>query len=168
MKIIAPVSDEQIKKLKVYDHITINGIIYAGRDIVLPKIVNIINNKCIDNLGIKFRGSIIFHTAVSCAGIGPTSSNKLDIESSIIPLSKVGVKIHLGKGNLNKETVEGLKKYNSIFAITPPVTALFSSKLLSKKIVAFPREGMEAFYELSVIGIPAIIAIAHGVSIFNK
>jgi len=38
------------------------------------------------------------HTAVSKAGISPTTSNKEDIEESIPFLAKSGVKIHLGKG----------------------------------------------------------------------
>jgi hypothetical protein len=37
-------------------------------------------------LAAPLSGSVIFHTAVSDAGIGPTSSNKVDIESSIAPL----------------------------------------------------------------------------------
>ncbi len=44
------------------------------------------------------------HTAVSDAGIAPTTSNKEEIESTIPFLSKNGVKIHIGKGMLNNET----------------------------------------------------------------
>ena len=113
------------------------------------------------------KGSVIFHTAVSPAGIGPTTSNKVEIEGSIPVLSGAGVKIHLGKGALHEETVQALKEHNSVFAITPPTTALFTEKIVSQRVVMFPEEGMEALYEIEVDGLPAIIAIAHGKSIFG-
>jgi fumarate hydratase subunit beta len=103
---------------------------------------------------------------VSPAGIGPTTSNKVEIEGSIPMLSEAGVRIHLGKGSLSPQTVEALKKNNSVFAITPPVSALFSDKIVFQRVAAFKEEGMEALYELQVNGFPAIIAIAHGKTVF--
>jgi fumarate hydratase subunit beta len=104
---------------------------------------------------------------VSPAGIGPTTSNKLEIEKSIPALSKAGVKIHIGKGSLSQRTVDKLNMNNAVFAVTPPVSALFSDKIVSCRLVAFKKEGMEAFFEMAVKGFPAIIAIAHGKSIFS-
>ncbi|MDO9545053.1 MAG: fumarate hydratase C-terminal domain-containing protein, partial [Synergistaceae bacterium] len=34
--------------------------------------------------------------------------------------------------------------------------------------VAFPEEGMEALHEIEVENFPAIVAIAHGESIYDK
>lgn len=168
MQISMPVSDSLIKELKVNDTLEITGKIYCGRDAVLPKIVDLILNDKWGEMGIDLQGSAIFHTAVSPAGIGPTSSNKLEIESSIPELSKAGVKFHIGKGSLTKETVEALKNNNSIFLITPPNTALLTSKIQKKEIVAFPEQGMEAFTRIEVVNFPAIVAIANGKSIFDK
>jgi fumarate hydratase subunit beta len=111
---------------------------------------------------------VIFHTAVSPAGIGPTTSNKVEIEESIPTLSKAGVRLHLGKGSLGPDTVKALKQYGSVFAITPPASALFASLTLSQRIAAYKEEGMEALYEVEVAGLPAIIAIASGKSIFES
>lgn len=165
MEITTPIASEVIDKLKIGDKLEISGIIYAGRDAVLPKIF-LLAGKGEVPPEIQLGGSVIFHTAVSPAGIGPTTSNKFEIEGSIPVLSKAGVKIHLGKGSLSLNSVQALMEYNSIFAITPPVTALFMDKIRRQKVVAFPEEGMEAFYELEVVCIPAIVAIAHGQSIF--
>ena len=166
IKLKTPIDDLEIRKLKVGDQIEIDGKIYCGRDAVLPKIVRLIEKNDPDRTEIDLKGAVIFHTAVSPAGIGPTTSNKVEIEGSIPTLSKAGVKIHLGKGSLSQETAEELKRYNSVFAITPPVTALFSDKIVSQRVVAFKNEGMEALYEVEVKGFPAIIAIAHGEAIF--
>jgi fumarate hydratase subunit beta len=77
------------------------------------------------------------------------------------------VRIHVGKGALGPKTVEELKKYHSVFAVTPPVSALFSDKIVAQRVEAFREEGMEALYQLEVKGFPAIIAIAHGETIFG-
>lgn len=166
IKINTPISDDVINNLNVGDMITIYGTIYCGRDIVLPKIVELIYKKELTKYDINLLGSIIFHTAVSPAGIGPTSSNKEDIESNIPILSKAGVKIHLGKGQISQDTIDSLNHYNSVYAIIPPVTALLRDKTKKQMLCAFPEYGMEAFYELEVEGIPAIIAGAHGRSIY--
>jgi len=163
-----PIEENVISNLEVGNIISISGYIYTGRDAVLPKIVSLIQSGKISEYNIQLQGSVIFHTAVSPAGVGPTSSNKFEIESSIPALSAAGVKLHLGKGALSKETVEALKQYNSVYAVIPPVTALLNSKTLQQKVVAFPEEGMEAFHILEVKEYPAIIAVAHGKSIYDE
>jgi fumarate hydratase subunit beta len=165
-KISTPITDEVVSSLSVGDMVSLSGYIYTGRDAILPKVVELVNNNKIAELDIDLNGCVIFHTAVSPAGIGPTSSNKLEIESSIPALSEAGVKIHLGKGALKKSTIEAIKQYNSVYAVIPPVSALLSSKVIEQRIVAFPEEGMEAMHLLKVIDFPMIIAAAHGQSIY--
>lgn len=163
-----PIKINDIKSLSIGDMIYISGFIYTGRDAVLPKIVSLFETERLEEFGINLEGSVIFHTAVSVAGVGPTSSNKFEIENSIPKLSAAGVKIHLGKGELSKETVDELAKYNSIYAVIPPVTALLNSKTISKKIIAYHELGMEAFHLLEIRDFPAIIAAAHGKSIYDE
>ncbi len=163
-----PITENQITNLKVGEMISISGLIYTGRDAVLPKLVKLIENGTLETIDVDLKGSVIFHTAVSPAGVGPTSSNKFDIESSIPTLSKAGVKLHLGKGALKPETVAALKKYNSVFAVIPPVTALLKDKTISKKVVAFPELGMEALHLLEIKDFPAIIAAVNGKSIYDE
>ena len=163
-----PITDEDINKLKVGDTVEISGYILCGRDAVLPKVLKMIENGTAGELGIDLNGQVIFHTAVSPAGVGPTSSNKLEIESSIEPLSAAGIKLHLGKGELHPETISALDKHNSVYAVIPPVTALLGSKTSDEKVVAFPELGMEALHMIMVDKYPAIIASAHGKSIYSQ
>lgn len=166
--ITTPITDEIIRSLHVGDFLTLSGFIYCGRDAVLPKLVELINSDGIENNGIDLNGSAIFHTAVSPAGVGPTSSNKLEIESSMGPLSKAGVKLHIGKGQIKKETVQLLDKYHSVYAVIPPITAILTDRIEEREAVAFPELGMEAFYRLKVFDYPMIIAAAHGESIYEE
>ena len=161
VEIHTPITEEAAAILQVGDTVTITGYILCGRDAVLPKVIKMVKEGKVDGLGISLQGNVIFHTAVSPAGVGPTSSNKLEIESSMEPLSKAGIKLHLGKGAIHKETVEALHKYNAVYAVIPPV------KTIEQKLVAFPELGMEALYQLKVVQYPAIIAAAHGRSIYE-
>ena len=167
MDIVTPISEEVAAKLQVGDTVTISGYILCGRDAVLPKVLKMIENGTVADLGVYLHGQVIFHTAVSPAGVGPTSSNKLEIESSIAPLSKAGIKLHLGKGELHKETIEALNKYNAVYAVIPPVTALLEAKTTERKVIAFPELGMEALHLIKVDKYPAIIGAAHGRSIYE-
>ena len=154
-----PISDDDLDRLDVGDKITISGTIYTGRDAALPQLVELINEK---EVPFDLNGSVIMHTAFSDAGIAPTTSSKVEIESTIAPLSESGVKIHIGKGTLNDDTLKALNENNSVFVITPPVAALLTSKVLEKKCVLFENEGMEAMFELKVDRIPGIVAINDG------
>ena len=162
-----PLSEDFIAEIKVGDVVSISGYIYCGRDAVLPRICKEIEDCVWDKRGIDLRGGVIFHTAVSPAGVGPTSSNKLEIEGSFEQLSKAGIKMHLGKGAIKPETVAMLAHENAVFAIIPPVTALLESQTLERECVAWPELGMEALYRIKVNNYQAIIAAAKGESIYG-
>ena len=154
-----PISDDDLAALEVGDQISISGTMYTGRDAALPQLVGLIEK---NDAPFDLNGAVIMHTAFSDAGIAPTTSSKVEIESTIPKLSEAGVKVHIGKGRLSDETLKELKKNNSIFVITPPVAALLTSKVLEKKCVLFENEGMEAMFELKVEKIPGIVAIHKG------
>ena len=165
IQLTTPISEEAAAALRVGDTVEISGYILCGRDAVLPKVLKMIDEGTAGELGVDLRGQVIFHTAVSPAGVGPTSSNKLEIESSIAPLSAAGIKLHLGKGALHRETIEALDKYNAVYAVIPPVTALLEAKTSERRVLACPELGMEALHLIKVDRYPAIIGAAHGGSI---
>ena len=168
IKLKTPFSEEAIAALKVGDVVSISGYIFCGRDAVLPRICKELEAGTWDKRDIDLRGGVIFHTAVSPAGVGPTSSNKLEIEGSFETLSKLGgIKMHLGKGAIKLETVKMLADTNAVFAIIPPVTALLESQTLGRECIAWPELGMEALYRIKVENYQAIIAAAKGESIYG-
>ena len=167
IQLTTPISEEAAAGLQAGDTVEISGYILCGRDAVLPKVLKMIEDGTADQLGVDLRGQVIFHTAVSPAGVGPTSSNKLEIESSIAPLSAAGIKLHLGKGKLHEETIKALDQYNAVYAVIPPVTALLGARTSEQKVVAFPELGMEALHLIRVDRYPAIIGAAHGRSIYG-
>lgn len=167
-RIIAPVADDTVlRDVRVGDRILVSGIVYAGRDAVLPKVCREFALGAAGLPKVDFHGAALMHTAVSCAGIGPTSSNKAEIEESFGPLLAMGIKVFLGKGALSKATVDALGRFGAIFAVVPPVTALLQDALKESHCLAFPELGMEAFYELHLERCPAVVAAAGGESMFE-
>jgi len=158
-----PLQEMDVDDLAVGDRIVISGEILTGRDAALPRLVKLLEN---GESPADLTGAVIMHTAVSPAGIAPTSSNKTEIENSIAPLSESGVKMHIGKGALGDETIYALKKYNSVFVVTPPAAALLTSKVISSEVLAFPDVGMDAMHRLEVRDFPGIVVVAHGGSIY--
>lgn len=165
-RITTPVSEEVARDLQIGDQVLISGKIYCGRDAVLPKVCKLIEAGELEKNGINLQGAVIFHTAVSPAGVGPTSSNKLEIERGFGTLSKAGVKLHLGKGKIGEDTIKILEEENAVYAVIPPVTALLGNNTKEQRLVAFPELGMEALYELTIEDYPAIIAAAHNKSVY--
>ena len=163
-----PILNRDVDALKIGDVVRLSGVIYCGRDAVLPRISKLIADGDAAVAGFDFYGGVMFHTAVSIAGIGPTSSNKVEIESSIASLSGAGIKVHLGKGAISPTTVLELERFNSVYAVIPPVTALLWSKTSEVEVVAFPELGMEALHRVRIDGFEAIVAAAHGKSIYDK
>ncbi|MDR3291017.1 MAG: fumarate hydratase C-terminal domain-containing protein [Methanobrevibacter sp.] len=164
IKLKTPITNEDIDKLKIKDKVLISGDIYTGRDAVLPKLVKLIKKG--NKLPFSLKGSIFLHTAVSVAGISPTSSNKKEIELPMILLSNKGVKIHIGKGSLSTDTTKDLR--DAVFIVTPSVAGILTKTIIRKKIVAFEEEGIEAIFKLTVKDFPGIVAISKGESIFNQ
>lgn len=162
VEIACPISSESFSGLHAGTMVSLSGKIIAGRDAALPRLVQMIESGVADSLGFSLQGAVVFHTAVSPAGVGPTSSNKLDIERSIPILSKVGVKMHLGKGSLSQSTIIALERHESSFAIIPPVTALLTDRIVSSKVLAFPELGMEALHLIEVREYPAVMYAVNG------
>jgi len=157
-----------LNELQVGDRIEISGFILTARDAVMAKLEKMIFEDDLRTFGVNLKGSAIMHTAFSPAGYGPTSSNKEEIEGMMGLLSQKGVKFHLGKGAIKQTTVRDLNEFNSVFVVIPPISALLADRLIAKRVVAFPEEGVEAMHELIVERLPGIVAVAHGKSIFDK
>jgi fumarate hydratase subunit beta len=162
-----PLGREEVMRLEVGDLVVLAGDILAGRDAVLPRLAKMTPSER-EEAGINLEGAVVFHTAVSSAGIGPTSSNKVEIEGTMPALSRLGVRMHVGKGALGKTTVQALAEAGSVFAVVPPVSALQTAAISDRRVLAFSEEGMEALHLLTMTRLAVVIAIAQGRSIWGS
>ncbi len=167
IKIKTPITPDAVDKMRIGDRLLITGTIYTGRDAALPLLVKAVKGNRLKDLHLNLKGGIILHSGVSNAGIGSTTSNKVEIEESIPVLAEAGIRIHIGKGSLSRETISALQKFHAVFAVIPPVNALLVKTIVSKEVAAFPEQGFEAMHKLVVKDFPALVAVSKGKSIYE-
>lgn len=83
--------------LKAGDLIEMTGTIYCGRDAVLPYVVEMAKNDTLLDAGIDIEGAVIFHTAVSCAGMLPPQRANRKLRGPSCHCQKRGQSFILGR-----------------------------------------------------------------------
>lgn len=129
-----PISDEDIRKLKVGDIVYLSGIIVTARDAAHNRALSILNSG--KQLPIDLRGLAVYH----CGPVvdkrngewvivvaGPTTSTRMDsLEYDFI--EKTGVKMVIGKGGMGNRTVEACKKFGAVYTIFTGGAAVLAAK----------------------------------------
>ncbi|XMB67773.1 FumA C-terminus/TtdB family hydratase beta subunit [Mycoplasmatota bacterium zrk1] len=161
MKILTPLTQDQLKNLKAGDLVYITGTIYTARDAAHKKMVDMINNN--QPLPIPIKDSIIYYVGPTPAkpsepigSCGPTTSYRMD--PFLEPLLKLGLSGSIGKGARSENIKELLTKYNSVYFQAIGGTAAYLSKFVkSSKLIAFPELQSEAIRELTVEDFPVFV-----------
>jgi len=178
-KLTTPLSEEDIRKLKVNDVLYLSGTIITARDAAHKKILELFQQR--KPIPVDLQGLAVFHCGpimkkendkwVAVAA-GPTTSTRMDqFEDELIKDFKVRVVI--GKGGMGKRTTDAMQKYGAVYgAFTGGAGALAAKVVKNVKTVEWLQElGMpEALwvFEVEEFG-PLIIAIdSHGNNIFEE
>jgi fumarate hydratase subunit beta len=162
IRLKAPVTDEDIMKLKIGDSVFVNGKILTGRDSAHKRLYELAKKG--EPLPIDIKGQIIYYVGPAPAKpgyvigpAGPTTSGRMDPYTPL--LLEKGLKGMIGKGVRSKEVREAMKKHKAVyFAITGGAAALISKQIKSVKIIAYDDLGPEAIRELEVEDFPVIVA----------
>jgi fumarate hydratase subunit beta len=172
-KIETPITEKEIRALKVGDKVLISGKVYTARDAAHKNLIELI--KAGKALPIDLKGQTIYYCGPTPArpgkvigAAGPTTSGRMDRYAE--PLIKLGLKAMIGKGRRSAGVRETLKRYKAIyFAATGGAGALLSKRIKNAKVVAYPELGPEAIYELELKDFPVIVANdIHGRDIFEE
>jgi fumarate hydratase class I len=181
----APISDEQIRALKVGDVVLISGRMYTGRDAVHAHLMK--NEPPVD-----MRGGVLYHcgpvvvkegapgptdAAASklqsgeggwrVTAAGPTTSIREEPYQAEI-LERYGVRIVIGKGGMGAKTLAGLKKSGGVYLNAIGGAAQFYARCIDRVAgVSLLQFGTpEAMWHLDVTDFPAIVTMdAHGNSL---
>lgn len=168
-----PLSEDNIKKLRVGDKVTLNGVLYSARDAAHKRIISALDNR--QDLPFDIKGQAIYYMGPSPAregrvigSAGPTTSARMDKYAP--QMIKAGAKITIGKGNRSEEVSEAIKKYGGIyFAAMGGAGALLSKKIIKAEVVAYEDLGAEAVRRLEVKDFPVIVAIdSYGNDVFKQ
>lgn len=177
-KLKTPISEEDVRKLKVNDVIFITGTMVTARDSAHKRALEFFKEE--KPLPIDLQGLAVFHCGPivrkedekwTVIAAGPTTSTRMDIfEDEFIKAFKVRVVI--GKGGMGKRTTEGMKKYGAVYgAFTGGAAVLAAKAIKNVRGVEWFDLGMpEALWILDVEEFgPLIVAIdTHGNNLFEN
>jgi len=131
-----PISEEEIRKLKVNDVLYITGTIVTARDQAHRRALEYFKQG--KPLPINLEGLAVFHCGpvVSKEGdkwvavaAGPTTSTRMDIfEDEFIKNFKVRVVI--GKGGMGKRTTDAMAKYGAVYGAFTGGAAILAAKAI--------------------------------------
>lgn len=173
-----PLSEEDVRKLKIGDIVYLDGIIYTGRDDVHIHALELAKEG--KNPPVDFRNMVLFHCGPlmkkygeewKVIAAGPTTSSRMnDLEPEFI--ERFGVRAIIGKGGMSGPTAEAMKKYGAVYlSMTGGAAALAADAFKKVKGVEWLEFGMpEAIWILEAEGLgPLIVGIdAHGNSIYEN
>ncbi|MEO8024979.1 MAG: fumarate hydratase [Bryobacteraceae bacterium] len=170
----APITEEQVRALKVGDVVLVSGDMYTGRDAVHAYLKN---NPLPE--GVSLDGQVLYHCGpvmlkegdkwvVKAAG--PTTSSREEPYQAHV-IKTFGVRAVVGKGGMGAKTLAALKEYGAVYLNGIGGAAQFYARTVQKVVdVNFMEFGIpEAMWHLQVDGFAAIVTMdAHGNSLHAK
>ena len=163
MKITAPLSREDARKLKAGDSCLISGVIYTARDAAHKRLCELVAEG--KELPMDVKDAIIYFVGPTPAkegqaigSAGPTTSYRMDAYSPT--LIRQGLTGMIGKGKRGPEVIAAMKECGAVyFGAIGGCGALLSKCIKKAEIVAYEDLGAEAIRRLEVEDFPAIVII---------
>ena len=128
-----PVSDEDLKDIKVGDVIYLNGHIVTCRDVAHRRLIELGRE-----LPVNLKGGAIFHAGpivrkiegaedkYEMVSVGPTTSMRMEkFEKEFI--AQTGVKVIVGKGGMGPNTEAGCREHKAIHCVFPAGCAVVAA-----------------------------------------
>lgn len=176
-KFKTPISEADVRKLKVNDVLYVTGTIVTARDQAHRRALEYFKEG--KSIPLNLEGLAVFHCGpvMSKEGdkwiaiaAGPTTSTRMDLfEDEFIKNFKVRVVI--GKGGMGKKTTDAMEKYGAIYgAFTGGAAILAAKAIKTVKSVQWLDLGMpEAMwvFEAEEFGPLAVAIDSHGNNLFT-
>jgi len=176
-KFKTPISEEEIRKLRVNDVLYVSGTMFTARDQAHKRALEYFRQG--KPLPLSLEGLAVFHCGPivkkkedrwTIVAAGPTTSTRMEIfEDEFIKNFKVRVVI--GKGGMGKRTTEAMAKYGAVYGAFTGGAAILAAKAIKiVRSVEWLDLGMpEAMWILDVeeFGPLAIAIDSHGNNLFE-
>src|SRR3954466_14767192 len=165
----APLTDEQVRALKVGDVVLISGPMFTGRDAVHSHLMK-------HEPPVDLRGSVLYHCGPvvvkegdswRVTAAGPTTSIREEPYQGEI-IKRYGVRVVIGKGGMGAKTLAAMKEQGAVYLNAIGGAAQFYARAIKAvdgvSLLEFGTP--EAMWHLSVEDFPAIVTMdAHGNSL---
>ncbi|WP_409273666.1 fumarate hydratase [Neobacillus sp. SCS-31] len=166
----APITEEQIRSLKVGDVVQINGMMYTGRDAIHKYLST--NDSPVD-----LNGQVIYHCGPvmlkdeegkwHVKAAGPTTSIREEPYQGDI-MKKFGIRAVIGKGGMGPKTLAALQEHGGVYLNAIGGAAQYYADCIkSVEGVDLMQFGIpEAMWHLKVEGFTAVVTMdSHGNSL---
>ncbi len=164
----APITEAQIRELKVGDVVLISGDMYTGRDAVHAHLMNNAPPADLNGAVLYHCGPVVLkngHYQIKAAG--PTTSIREEPYQGDI-IKRYGVRAVIGKGGMGAKTLAAMKDFGAVYLNAIGGAAQYYAKCIDEVIdVNLLEFGIpEAMWHLRVTDFPAIVTMdAHGNSL---
>ena len=118
IKLTLPITEEQVRALKLGDMVLLSGVLYTGRDAVHK---HLYEGKSIP---VDIRGSAIFHCGPvvvkqesgewSVRAAGPTTSTREEPYQATV-IDKYGIRAVIGKGGMGPKTLKACQDFGCVY-----------------------------------------------------
>ena len=164
-----PLTEEQVRALKVGDVVLISGRMYTGRDAVHAHLMK-------HQPPVDLNGSVLYHCGPVVAkegegwritAAGPTTSIREEPYQADV-IKRYGVRVVIGKGGMGGKTLAALKESGAVYLNAIGGAAQFYARTIDRvEGVSLLEFGTpEAMWHLAVTDFPAIVTMdAHGNSL---
>jgi len=177
IKLKVPISEEEIRKLKVGDEVLLSGIIVTARDQAHKLMVE----KKPDFIRKYLKESVIYHCGPvvkknkdgswSFVSAGPTTSIREEPYQADV-ICEYNVRGVIGKGGMGKKTLEGLKRCGAVYFHAVGGAGTLIANSVKRVVDVFMLEEFgtpEAFWVIEVENFPVVVTMdSHGNSIHEK
>src|ERR1039457_3415882 len=165
----APLSEEQVRALKVGDVVLISGEMYTGRDNVHAYLMK-------HDPPVDLRGAVLYHCGPvmlkegeewKVKAAGPTTSSREEPYQAA-GIERYGVRAVIGKGGMGAKTLAALEKCGAVYLNAIGGAAQYYARTVEKVLgVELMEFGIpEAMWHLRVRDFAAIVTMdAHGNSL---
>ncbi len=169
ISIQAPLSEEDVRRLKVGDVVLVQGEVFTGRDAVHAHLLR-------HEPPVDLQGAILYHCGPVAlrengrwriTAAGPTTSMREEPYQGEI-IRRYGVRAVIGKGGMGPKTLAAMKEYGAVYLNAIGGAAQYYARCIEEVLDVHLLEfGIpEAMWHLRVRDFPAIVTMdAHGHSL---
>ncbi len=169
VSLTTPLSEDQVRSLKVGDVVLLNGVMHTGRDALHHHLLT-------HDSPVDLRGAALYHCGPVALkqgdkwlmnAAGPTTSSREEPYQADI-IKKFGLRAVIGKGGMGAKTLAALKEHGAVYLNAIGGAAQYYGKcIVDVEGVDFLEFGVpEAMWHIKVKDFPAIVTMdAHGNSL---